>query len=109
MSLSRIQVSLFYFMSRFEAFLRLAHYYFSISPGMLNHVVKLTFPFYQLPWRSLLDYPASLHDHHLVVVSYCIQSMGYSDDGCICELLLDNILNEGVSSHVHVGSSLVKH
>ena len=102
MSLSRIQVSLFYFVSRFEAFLRLVHYYFSIFPGMLDHVVKLTFPFYQLPWGSLLDYPASLHDHHLVIVSYCIQSMGYSDDSRIGELLLDYILNEGVSPHIHI-------
>ena len=75
---------------------------------MLDHVVEMSFPLYQLPWSSLLDYPASLHDNHFIVVSYRVQSMGYRDDCCISEFLLDHILDEGIGSHVNIGGSLVK-
>ena len=80
----------------------------SVFACMLHHIVELTLSLQQLPRSALLLYATSFHHDHLVVVSNCVESVGDCYHSCVCELLTNDFLDEGVCLHVDVRSGLIK-
>jgi hypothetical protein len=89
------------------AFLCLIHDGISVFSCMLHHVIELPMLFDQLPRCSLLHDASSLHYDDFVVVSDGVQPVGDSYHGGVCEFFADDVLDEGVSSHVDVRSGFV--
>jgi len=75
--------------------------------AVLHHLVKHALLFDELVRCPLLRYPAPVHHNDLVIVSHSDQPMGNGDDGGLLKLLLQHLLNEGVSFYVDVRGGLV--
>jgi len=57
---------------------------------------------------SILNNFPVLHHHHFVIVNDCSQTMSYSENRAVLELVFKSLLDELIRLKVNISSSLVK-
>ena len=79
-----------------------------VFTSMLHHSKEGALLFYELVGVPLLYNLTSLHHNNFIIVSYCVQTMCYCYYCCVRKTFFENVLNEGVSLHVYVGSGFIQ-